>query len=159
MLYNKIFAAFCAVFLFCSLAFAAEKAADFSLRDTKGNVVKLSDYKGKIVFLDFWASWCPPCRNSIPAIKDLHKKTADDPDIVILGINLGEHQKTVEKFMKEQGMDYTVLYGDNDISKKYKINGIPAFFIIDRNGNISKKYSGYGNGIEKDWAEQINTLK
>ncbi len=159
MLFKRTLASFFALLILFSTSCASEKASDFSLLDTKGNLVKLSDYKGKIVFLDFWASWCPPCRNSIPAIKDLHKRTAGNSDIVILGINLGENNKTVEKFMKDQGMDYTVLYADNDVSKKYKISGIPAFFIIDRDGNIAKKYSGYANGLEKDWIKQIENLK
>ena len=148
-----------AAFLFTfSVQAFAEQAYDFTLRDTKGNHVKLSDFKGKVVFLDFWASWCPPCRNSIPAIKNLHKKYAGNADVVILGINVGENSKAVESFMKKNNMEYTILYGSNEVSKKYGISGIPAFFIIDQKGNISKKFVGYASGMEKEWDVQIQAL-
>ena len=77
----------------------SEQAPDFTLQDTDGKAVTLSDYRGKVVFLDFWASWCPPCRASIPAIKSMHKNYAGNPDVVILGINSGENEKTVTGFM------------------------------------------------------------
>ena len=157
MRFNKIF--FSIFFLFVSAVFVyAEKAPDFTLQDSAGKAVKLSDYKGKVVFLDFWASWCPPCRASIPAVKELHKVKSNNTDFVVLGINAGENQKTVTDFTNKMGMDYPVLYGTNSVSKSYKVSGIPAFFLIDKNGNIAKKYVGYANGMEKDWYKDIDNL-
>ncbi|MCL2798829.1 MAG: TlpA family protein disulfide reductase [Endomicrobia bacterium] len=124
----------------------------------RGNVVRLSDFKGKVVFLDFWASWCPPCRNSIPAVKNLHKNHGPDSGVVILGVNAGEKQATIEKFLKKEGIDYTVLLGDNNVMQKYGVSGIPAFFIIDQNGNIAKKHVGYYDGLEKEWDKEIALL-
>ncbi len=156
-LYKHIFVAF--LMLFAAVcAFAAQPAADFSLKDTNGKVVRLSDYKGKVVFLDFWASWCPPCRNSIPAIKNLHKEMSGNSNVIILGINAGESSNTVTNFIKKQGINYTVLYGNNTTMQNYSVNGIPAFFIIDKKGNIAKRYTGYSEGLEQDWYTQINNL-
>lgn len=147
-----------AVFLSFISFSCAEKATEFTLFNTDGDTVKLSDYKGKVVFLDFWASWCPPCRMSIPAIKSLHEKMQDKSDVVILGLNVGEGADTVKSFLEKEGIEYTVLYADNAVSKKYKISGIPAFFIIDKNGNIAKKYSGYYPGMDIQWEKDINDL-
>lgn len=157
MLYKKLLAVCFAVTLAAVNVFAA-KAPDFTLKDIGGNTVKLSDYKGKVVFLDFWASWCPPCRNSIPAIIALHKEFESNKDVVILGINVGERLDTVQEFMQKENMTYTILLGDNAVSRNYRVNGIPAFFIIDKEGNIVKNYSGYRSGIESDWSKQINAL-
>lgn len=157
MQFKKIFLSLTFVFLAASFVFA-QKAPDFTLQDTDGNAVSLSDYQGKVVFLDFWASWCPPCRASIPAIKDLHKNMSENPNVIVLGINSGENEKTVADFMKKMGMDYPNLYGTNAVSKKYNVTGIPAFFIIDKNGQIAKKYAGYRNGLEKEWYSEIDAL-
>lgn len=131
------------------------KAADFTLLSTDGNAVSLSDYKGKVVFLDFWASWCPPCRDSVPAVKRLLETYIENPDIVILGINIGENVKTVKNFAADTRISYTVLYGTPGVKDDYKITSIPAFFIIDRNGNIAKRFSGYASGMEHDWKQII----
>lgn len=144
--------------LFGAASAYAEKAPDFTLQDTNGKAVSLSDYKGKVVFLDFWASWCPPCRASIPAIKELHKNMSENPDVEVIGINSGENEKTVVDFMRKMGMDYPNLYGTNAVAKSYKVSGIPAFFIIDKEGNIAKKYAGYRNGLEKEWYGEIEAL-
>lgn len=149
---SALFLAFAVVFVY------AEKAPEFTLQDTSGNAVSLSDYRGKVVFLDFWASWCPPCRASIPAIKDLHKNMSGNPNVVILGINSGEKEKTVLGFMEKMGMDYPNLYGTNAVAKNYNVTGIPAFFIINKDGDIVKKYAGYANGLEAEWYKEIETL-
>ena len=157
MQFKKIFLPFLFLVFAASFVFA-EKAPDFTLQSTDGTAVALSSFRGKAVFLDFWASWCPPCRASIPAIKEMHKHYKDNPNVVILGINSGENEKTVRDFMKKMGMDHINLFGTNAVSKNYKITGIPAFFIIDQNGSIVKKFSGYGNGMEKEWYKEIDAL-
>ncbi|MCL2485123.1 MAG: TlpA family protein disulfide reductase [Endomicrobia bacterium] len=154
---NKAFFILSAILIFTAAAYCGD-AYNFELKDMKGDIVRLSDFKGKVIFLDFWASWCPPCRHSMPAVKDLHKKYLSNPDVVILGINAGEKQATVEKFIKKEGIEYTVLLGDNSVMQKYGVSGIPAFFIIDRNGNIAKRFVGYYGGVEKEWEKEIEFL-
>jgi thiol-disulfide isomerase/thioredoxin len=136
-----------------------QRAQDFQLENVNGGLpVKLSDYKGKVVFLDFWATWCPPCRESIPAIKELHKTMADNSNVAILGINVGEKKADVEKFVRQNAISYSILLGDEKTSGNYKVSGIPVFFIINKNGEIAKRYVGYFRGLEKEWLKTINEL-
>ena len=135
----------------CSYTAPAKKAPDFSLKSIDGKTVSLSDFRGKTVFLDFWATWCPPCRASIPAVKKLHDKHANAKNVAIIGINVGENKKTVEKFIQANEMHYTTLLSDDSIISQYSINSIPRFVIIDENGNILQVYNGYFQGLEKEW--------
>jgi thiol-disulfide isomerase/thioredoxin len=136
----------------------SEKAPNFQLLDLNGNPVKLSDFKGKVVFIDFWATWCPPCRESIPAIKELHRIKSQNPNIVMLGINVGEKKSTVEKFVKKNGINYAVLLSNDKTTDAYKVNAIPMFFIVDKKGEISARYAGYVSGLEKEWNKVIDKL-
>jgi peroxiredoxin len=119
-----------------------KKAPDFTLEDTDGNMVKLSDYAGKIVILDFWATWCPPCRAGIPDFVELQKEYGDD--VQILGISLDlETKGDVIPFMKEYEINYPVLWGTMDVVADYgNIQSIPTTFIVDQEGNIVKEYVG-----------------
>ena len=121
---------------------SSELAPDFVLTDTHGNQVKLSDYRGKVVILDFWATWCPPCRRGIPDLIDLKKSYKNR--LAIIGISLDTDSKSdVVPFMKEYGINYKVVYGDNDVVQKYgNIQSIPTTFIIDQSGNIVASFIG-----------------
>ncbi len=119
-------------------------APDFELPDVNGKKVRLSDFKGKIIILDFWATWCPPCRAEIPGFVELYKKYKDK-GVEIIGISLDEGGvKDVVPFMKEFGINYHVLIGNYKVTQDYGgIRGIPTTFVIDRKGNIRAKYVGY----------------
>ena len=145
------------VFAFTNIA-CAEQATSFELKDLSGKTVSLEDLKGKVVFVDFWATWCPPCRASIPAVEALYDKYKDDDNVCFVGINLSEDKETVSKFVKQQGISYLVLLSNNKVITDYKIRSIPAFFIIDRDGNIANRYLGYSSGLESRWEEDIKEL-
>jgi thiol-disulfide isomerase/thioredoxin len=121
---------------------SSELAPNFVLTDTQGEQVKLSDYRGKVVILDFWATWCPPCRRGIPDLIDLKKIYKDN--LAIIGISLDTDSKNdVVPFIKEYGINYKVVYGDNDVVQEYgNIQSIPTSFIIDKNGNIVTSFVG-----------------
>lgn len=127
-------------------------AADFTLQDLNGKNVTLSDFKGKPVLLDFWATWCPPCRASIPGIEKLHK-TFSDKGLVVLGISLDDGGwDAVKAFRAEYGMTYSVLKGNEDVAGKYLVRSIPTMIVVDKQGKVIKRYMGFGNDeeLEKD---------
>ena len=157
MFYKKLFILLLFVIACVSLS-CAEVSYDFTLQDLEGKPVSLSDYKGKVVFIDFWATWCPPCRASIPAVEKLYEQYKDDEDFVVLGINLQEDKDTILKFMKKQKMNYPVLLSDKKVISNYKISSIPRFFIIDKNGEIYNKYVGFAPGVEELWQKDIKKL-
>ncbi len=119
-------------------------APDFELPDVNGKKVRLSDFKGKIIILNFWATWCPPCRAEIPGFIELYKKYKDK-GVEIIGISLDEGGlKDVIPFMKEFGINYRILLGNYKVTQDYGgIRGIPTTFVIDRKGSIRAKYVGY----------------
>ena len=119
------------------------KAPDFTLTSTDEKQIKLSDYKGKIVILDFWATWCAPCRKGIPDLVEIQKEYKDN--VVIVGISLDKQstKNFVIPFMKEFGINYPVVYGNGKVVADYGyIQAIPTSFIIDRKGNIVDGFVG-----------------
>ncbi|GAB1348183.1 TlpA disulfide reductase family protein [Ignavibacteriales bacterium] len=135
------------------------KAADFSLKNAKGGMdIKLSDYKGKIVIVDFWATWCPPCVKGVPDLVELQKKYGDD--LVVIGISVDDAATVgdVPGFLQAKNVNYPVAYYTNEVSQAYGgIESIPTSFIIDREGNIVEKHVGLVDISAYESA--INSLK
>ena len=130
----------------------ADAAADFKLQDLSGKTVKLSELKGKPVLIDFWATWCPPCRDSIPGIEKLYKSYSGK-GLVVLGISLDQGGwDDVKSFVTEQGITYIILKGTDDVTTKYHVRTIPMLVIVDKEGKIYKRYLGFGDDdqLEKD---------
>lgn len=157
MLYKKIVSLLLLVIACVSIS-CAEVSYDFTLQDLEGKPISLSDYKGKVVFIDFWATWCPPCRMSIPYVEKLAEKYKDNENVVVLGINLQEDKDTIAKFMKKQKMSYPILLSDKKVVSNYKIRSIPAFYIIDQDGNVYNKHLGFAPGIDELWQKDIEKL-
>lgn len=118
-------------------------APDFVLQDIDGRNVQLADYHGKIVVLNFWATWCQPCRIEIPWFNEIYDQYRNK-DVVILGISLDEGgAKDVRPFLRDTPIHYPILLGTEDVAEKYGgIFGIPTTIIIDRKGKIAKKHLG-----------------
>jgi len=128
-------------------------APDFTLYDTDGKNVSLSDYKGKVVIINFWTTWCGPCRYEIPDLIQINKKY--NKDLIVLGISLDyDGPSVVPQFLERiGGVNYPILYDGNTIANLYGgVSGVPTTFIIDRNMQVFKKYLGYQSPevIEKD---------
>jgi thiol-disulfide isomerase/thioredoxin len=136
-------------------AFAADAAPAFTLQDTQGKTVSLASLRGKVVFIDFWASWCPPCRRSIPMVEEVYQKYKGT-DAVFLGINVENDLKTAANYAKKANIGYQVLVGSDDVSRAYRVSGIPAFYIIGKDGALLQKYEGYYPGMEKEWQKVID---
>jgi peroxiredoxin len=132
-----------------SQAHASTTAApEWQLKDPDGQPVKLSDFKGKVVILDFWATWCPPCRAEIPGFVALQKQYAAQ-GLTVVGVSLDTAGVSVVKsFMKNLGMNYPVVIGDEKIAADYGgVSAIPTTFVIDRNGNIVTSHQGYASQV------------
>ncbi|MCB0747658.1 MAG: TlpA family protein disulfide reductase [Ignavibacteriales bacterium] len=114
----------------------------------KSNLVNLSDFKGKVVILDFWATWCPPCRKGIPDLIEI-KKELKEKGVEVVGISLdgftrgGATKNDVIPFIKEYGINYPILVGDLNVAQQYGgIQSIPTSFVIDKEGYIVSYYQG-----------------
>jgi peroxiredoxin len=118
-------------------------APDFTLTTLDGKQVKLSDYRGKAVLLNFWATWCGPCKVEIPWFMELEKQYGSQ-GLVVLGVAMDDDGKnSVSNFAKEMKIDYTVLLGNDDVADHYGgVAGLPTTFYVDRNGKIVKKIEG-----------------
>jgi thiol-disulfide isomerase/thioredoxin len=128
-----------------------QPAVDFALKGLDGNTVKLSDLKGKVVVVDFWATWCGPCKMSFPFLQKIYEKYQSNPDVKILALDTWENvsgkerEDLVKKFMADNKYTFPVLF-DEDFVTKYGVTGIPTKFIIDKKGMIQVKSIGFDNG-------------
>lgn len=121
------------------------KAPDFKLKDLDGKELSLSDLKGKKIFLNFWATWCPPCKNEMPEIQKLYEETKDT-DLVIVAVEIGEPLSEVKSFIDENKYTFKVLSdSDQSVASKYEISSIPTSYFIDEDGNIISKFIGAMN--------------
>lgn len=123
-------------------------APDFKLPSLGGQTVSLSDLRGRPVLINFWASWCEPCRYEMPFIQEIFEDTEwTARGLVILAINLGESPSRVEEFMKSYGLSFPVLLDTNSsVAEKYNIRGIPETFLIDKDGIIQEIKIGAFSG-------------
>ena len=136
-------------------------APDFSLLDLSGRETTLQQYRGKVVVLDFWATWCMPCRVSIPELGGLHEKYRDK-GLVVLGISLDNPDKFsneyLRKFREEFGINYKILRYNTDVIRDYFGTGqvsIPTMYLIDRKGRIKERIVGYRPEILKDLLSEL----
>ncbi len=120
---------------------AGALADDFELTALNGKQIRLSDYQGKPVLINFWASWCTPCQEEEPLLEDAYRRY--QPDLVILGVNYGESDDTVKAFVDQMGMTFPVLLDpDIQVSALYGIYGFPTSVFVDREGNIREIFIG-----------------
>ena len=120
----------------------AVKAADFSLPDLKGGKINLADYKGKIVILDFWATWCPPCKAEMPTLVRFHRDHSSD-GLTIVAIEAGEPREQVLQYVKEYGMTFTVwLDPTAQAMTAFRNQNLPSSYVLDRDGNVRYAWTG-----------------
>ncbi len=118
------------------------EAPDFTLPDLEGIEVSLKQFRGKVVLLNFWATWCPPCKAEIPSMSDLTRKLRDK-GLVILAVSSDRSKKQVRRFLKKTPVNFTILHDPkNRISNMYKVFALPTSLVIDRDGIIIKKVLG-----------------
>jgi thiol-disulfide isomerase/thioredoxin len=123
---------------------SGNRAPDFTLPALDGARVQFSDFSGKVVLVDFWATWCPPCRAELPHLHELYESYKSQ-GFEILGIALDNGgASVVEPFVRENGIPYRIVIGNPQVAMAFGgLTGIPTAFLIDRSGNIVQKYVGY----------------
>jgi thiol-disulfide isomerase/thioredoxin len=128
-----------------SNALTSSKAPAWELKDPDGKLVKSSDFEGKVVILDFWATWCPPCKAEIPGFIELQKEYGEK-GLVVVGVSLDEQGPSVVKqFMDQFGINYPVVMGNTNIMEDFGGKAIPTTFVIDRSGKIVAKHVGFAS--------------
>jgi peroxiredoxin len=138
------------------------KAPEFTLQDIEGKDVSLSDFAGKIILLNFWATWCGPCLASFPGMKKAVEKYQDDSNVQFLFINTWERVENIKQnaadFISKNSYPFHVLLDDkNEVIEKYKVSGIPTKFIIDKDNNIRFMTVGY-SGSEDQLVEELSLM-
>ncbi len=131
-------------------------APDFALKGEDGKTYRLSDYRGKVVVLNFWATWCPPCRYEMPSMERAHQKVKGE-EIVILAVNVGEDENTVFAFTGQYPVSFPLpLDLDGSVIAKYPVIGLPTTFIIDPRGQVTHRAIG---GREWDDGRLLDQLR
>ena len=111
-------------------------APDFEAPDLSGKAVRLSDFRGRPVWINFWATWCPPCRAEVPDIQAAYQEKQGD-GLVLLAVDLGEDANAVRRYVEASGITYTVvLDSDGSIAARYRVNGLPTHVFVDRAGSV-----------------------
>ncbi len=135
-----------------------ESAPQFQLKDAMGKTVSLSDFKDKIVLIDFWGTWCGPCKMAMPSIQKVHAKY-NDKGVMVIGISCREKPGAdPAKTMQELGCDYGLLLNGETIVKDWHVPGFPTLYVIDRQGRIAHAELGFDEDLESKLSEAIDAL-
>ena len=129
-------------------------APDFTLKTLEGKEVSLSDLRGKVVLVNFWATWCPPCRSEMPLFERVYKKYKDK-GFEILAVSTDSSLDPVKKFVKDYKISFMILYDDKNVVGLYGVQGLPTSFLIDRDGKIIKVRLGEYKEVERDLKEVL----
>jgi len=134
------------------------QAPNFTLKSLSGKNLKLSEMAGNVVLINFWASWCGPCREEMPLLNDLHKKY-EPLGFTVLGVNVEEDAKNARGFLKNFPVDFpVVLDNKNQVSKKYNVIAMPTTVVVDRDGNMRFLHKGYKPGDEEKYRKMVKKL-
>ena len=133
-------------------------APDFTLRSTEGRNLRLKEQRGQVVLVNFWASWCGPCKQEMPHLNRLHHKYRS-AGFVLLGVNIDEDAKLGANTAGRWGLKFPVLLDtDKTVVRQYDLGSMPATVLIDRDGRVRHLHRGYRDGIEATYEQQIREL-
>ncbi len=141
-----------------SAASVSGPAPNFTLKSLDGKNLKLSEMRGNVVLINFWASWCGPCREEMPLLNQLHSKY-QPLGFTVLGVNVEEQEKNARGFLKNFPVDFPVLLDNqNKVSKLYDVIAMPTTVVVDRDGNMRYLHRGYKPGDEKKYRNMVKQL-
>jgi peroxiredoxin len=133
-------------------------APGFTLASRAGQDVSLAQYKGNVVMINFWASWCGPCRQEMPLLESIYKKY-NKMGFTMLGVNVEPNSNAANEWLKATPVSFPILYDrDSKVSKLYDVAGMPSTVIIDRSGKLRVLHRGYKPGDENEYLDSIRTL-
>jgi peroxiredoxin len=133
-------------------------APDFTLRSSSGKNLKLGEYRGQVVLLNFWATWCGPCREELPLLNRLHEQYRR-AGFALLGVNVDDNPKVAEAMARQLGVGFPVLFdAGKQVSKRYDVDSMPVTLLIDRDGKLRYVHRGYRAGYEKQYETEIREL-
>lgn len=133
-------------------------APPFALPSRSGDIVSLDKLKGQVVMLNFWASWCGPCRQEMPLLDQMHKRYSS-LGFTLVGVNVEANTQDAEKWLSQTPVTFPVLFDkENKVSKLYDVSAMPSTVFIDRKGNVRYLHRGYKSGDESEYLDQIRAL-
>jgi peroxiredoxin len=134
------------------------KAPDFTLKSYAGNNLKLSEFRGQVVLLNFWASWCGPCRQEMPLLNTMYKKYKK-LGFVIIGVNVEEDSRKARQIVKKMAINFPILFDtQNTVSGLYDVSAMPSSLVIDRSGYMRYLHKGYKPGdmvVYEKWVKAL----
>jgi thiol-disulfide isomerase/thioredoxin len=133
-------------------------APDFTLKSASGENLKLSELRGQVVLVNFWASWCGPCRQEMPLLDQLHRKYGP-LGFTVLGVNVDGDPRQATAFLEKVPVTFPVVFDSgNAVSKSYEVVAMPTTLIVDRGGDVRYLHKGYASGIEAEYQQQVRLL-
>jgi len=158
---NSIIALVFSVLAASSLASSGmegQPAPDFALKSSTGENLRLSEYRGDVVMINFWATWCGPCRQEMPLLDALHSRY-QRVGFSLLGVNIDDDSRRAMQMIEELGVSFPVLFdARKEVSELYEVEAMPVTVIVDREGNIRYIHHGYKPGYEDKYLDQIRSL-
>lgn len=130
----------------------------FTVRDGKGKIINVSGLKGKVVFINFWASWCPPCRAEFPSIQKFFEKYRSRDELVFLTVNLDEDLDAGKMYLEKEKFTVPFLFPNGHIPKEYFSGSLPTSVVLDKTGKIRMKHEGMADYSKDSFFEEINQL-
>lgn len=137
---------------------AGQAAPDFALKSSTGENLRLSEYRGDVVMINFWATWCGPCRQEMPLLNDLFNRY-QRVGFSLLGVNIDDDSRRAMQMVEDLGVDFPVLFDETKaVSKLYQVEAMPVTVIVDREGIVRYVHHGYKPGYEQHYLTEIRTL-
>ncbi len=135
-----------------------QAAPDFALKSSTGENLRLSEYRGDVVMINFWATWCGPCRQEMPLLDELYNRY-QRVGFNLLGVNIDDDSRKAMQMIEELGVDFPVLFDSKkEVSKLYNVEAMPVTVLVDRDGEVRYVHHGYKPGYEDKYLDQVRSL-
>lgn len=156
---SKLLLSLC-LFMFAPVYALEEDAPvpDFTLKSLDGENLRLEELRGQVVLINFWASWCGPCRQEMPVLQKIHERY-EPLGFTVLGVNVDENPEQAKRIVDRMNIQFPLLLDtDQDVSERYDVNAMPFTVLVDRDGNVNYVHRGYRPGDEVDYVDRLKPL-